>query len=194
MTGQPASVARSRPTASPLPLPDAGRYAVAWTGHRPEFFAAPTGVAAAVHEIAATLKGRYGEGLVFLCGGQRGVDTWAAAAAQLLGIRVHLYLPLPVARFAADWQPADRAALEQSWAHAAERIVVDPDGALGAEAYTRRNRLLAECCDVLIAMWTGLGGGGTAETIAFACGFGRAVEEHRFVASGREPQPGERGV
>jgi hypothetical protein len=47
---------------------------------------------------------------------------------------------------------------------------------------------------VLVAVWTGLGGGGTAETIALAREQGRPVQEHRYPASGRVPRPGERGV
>ena len=167
---------------------------VAWTGHRPEYFAAPEAVARAVAAVAAALRAEHGAALAFHCGGQRGVDTWAAAAAEHLGVPLHLYLPLPVARFSADWPPADGAALARSWAYAAERVVVDPDGTLGAAAYSRRNRLLAERCDVLVALWTGRGGGGTAETIGLAQALGRPVHEHRFAPSARLPRPGERGV
>jgi hypothetical protein len=143
---------------------------------------------------ARDLHAAHGAALDFCCGGQRGVDTWAASAAERLGIPLRLYLPLPVARFAASWSVEDRAALEGSWSYAVERVVSDPDGQLGAEGSSRRNRLLAERCDRLIAMWTGLGGGGTAETIAFARALGRPVEERRFAASGRLPRPGERGI
>ena len=167
---------------------------VAWTGHRPEYFAAPEAVARAVADVAAALRAEHGAALAFHCGGQRGVDTWAAAAAQRLGLPLHLYLPLSVARFSADWLPTDVAALERSWAYAAERVVVDPDGTLGAAAYSGRNRLLAERCEVLVAIWTGRGGGGTAETIELARALGRPIQEHRFAPSARIPQPGERGV
>jgi hypothetical protein len=112
----------------------------------------------------------------------------------VLGIALHLYLPLRVDQFAADWAAGDRAGLERSWWYAVERVVADPEGLLGTGAYMRRNRLLAERCDRLIAVWTGLGGGGTAETIAFARALGRPVEEHRFAPSGHRPEPGERGV
>jgi hypothetical protein len=167
---------------------------VAWTGHRPEFFAEPAAVERHIRELAAAYQADLGTRLAFHCGGQRGVDTWAAAAAEILGIALHLYLPLPIARFAADWPPLDVATVERHWASAAERTVADPDGTLGEEAYSRRNRLLAERGDVLVAVWTGLGGGGTAETIALARALGRPVEEHRFPASDRIPRPGERGV
>src|SRR5262249_11984068 len=108
---------------------------VAWTGHRPEYFADPAAVAREGGAIAQRLRAEHRPALVVHRGGQRGVDPWAADAAERLGVPLHLYLPLPVARFAADWTPADRAALEGSWAYAAERLVVDPEGALGAAAY-----------------------------------------------------------
>lgn len=167
---------------------------VAWTGHRPEFFADPGAVIATIRARARDLHGTHGDALAFHCGGQRGVDTWAATAAESLSIPLHLYLPLSVARFAAGWNAADRAALEQIWAYAVERIVSDPDGVLGEEGYRRRNRLLAERSDLLIALWTGIDRGGTAETIARARNLGRPVEEHWFAPSGRVPEPGERGV
>ena len=167
---------------------------VAWTGHRPDYFADPAAAARAVDGIADALLAEYGPTLAFHCGGQRGVDTWAAAAAERLRRPLHLYLPLPIARFTADWPPADVPALERSWAYAVERVVVDPDGALGAAAYRRRNQLLAERGDLLVAVWTGLGGGGTAETLQAARQLGRPVREHRVAASGRLPGPGERGM
>jgi hypothetical protein len=167
---------------------------VAWTGHRPELFPEPEIIAAAIVMRAGELRHELGAVLAFHCGGQRGVDTWAATAAVRLGVPLHLYLPLPISRFAADWADDDRRVLEQSWASAVERVVVDPAGTMGPDAYTLRNRLLAEHCDLLIAMWTGRGGGGTAETIEIARGLGRQIAEHHFPPSGWVPQAGERGV
>jgi predicted oxidoreductase (fatty acid repression mutant protein) len=167
---------------------------VAWTGHRPEYFANPEAVARAVEAIATVLHAAYGAALVFHCGGQRGVDTWAALAAQRLGLPLQLYLPLPLEQFTADWSPADRAVLERCWDYATERVVVDPTGTLGARAYSARNRLLVERANLLVAVWTGLAASGTGETIQLARAHRRPVEEHRFPASGRVPQPGERGV
>lgn len=167
---------------------------VAWTGHRPDLFAAPDDVASTVADLAAALRARYGADLTFHCGGQRGVDTWAAIAARRLGVPLHLYLPLPPDQFAADWSPDDVRALDASWAYAVARTVVDPAAAPGELAYRERNRLLASQGERLIALWTGLGGGGTAETIALARALGRPVEEHRFAPSGQVPRPGERGV
>ena len=190
------SVGDRRPDSLPHVAPPGARlhWNVAWTGHRPELFADPPAVAQAIGQLAAAYQAAHGAGLVFHGGGQRGVDTWAASAAQALGIALHLYLPLPIAQFAADWPSEDWTTLERLWAYAAERVIVDPTGVLGPAAYRRRNRLLAAHADVLVAVWTGRGGGGTAETIALARALGRPVEEHRFPASGHLPRPGERGV
>jgi hypothetical protein len=176
---------------------------VAWTGHRPEYFANPPAVAAAVAALAAALQAEGESPLAFHCGGQRGVDTWAATAAERLNVPLYLYLPLPPIVFTADWPADDVAALERSRAYAVECVVVEPAAGAStvagpapaaAAAYSRRNWLLAERGDLLVAVWTGLGGGGTAETLAAARQLGRPVREHLFAGSGRVPRPGERGV
>lgn len=111
----------------------------------------------------------------FLVGGQRGVDTWAALAAIALGVPFTLLLPLPVADFTADWSADDRGLLERSMARAADvRVVGSGEPAL---AYSERNRQLAMQSDLLVAVWTGVPGGGTAETIAFARAAGTPVRE-----------------
>jgi hypothetical protein len=172
----------------------APRLHVAWTGHRPELFADPAAAAARVAARAEALCAEHGGAVAFHCGGQRGVDTWAAQAAVRLGVPLHLYLPLPIPLFAADWTPADRAALEATWAAAATRTVVDPTGADPAAAYRARNALLAQRAELLVAVWTGLAGGGTAETLAFARALGRRIEEHRLPRAAYTPRAGERGV
>ncbi|MBX5493315.1 MAG: hypothetical protein IRZ14_19360, partial [Chloroflexi bacterium] len=154
----------------------------------------PGGALARGAPRAETLCAEHGGAVVFHCGGQRGVDTWAAQAALRLGLALHLYLPLPIPLFAADWAAADRAALEATWEAAVMRTVVDPEGAHPAAAYRARNALLAREAELLVAVWTGRGGGGTAETIAFARALGRPVEEHLLPAASYIPQPGERGV
>jgi hypothetical protein len=151
-------------------------------------------VAAAVDAVADALYAEHGPALTFHCGGQRGVDTWAAAAAERLRLPLDLYLPQPIDRFTVGWASADIAALERSWAYARAREVVAAEGDDDLTAYTRRNQLLAERGDWLEAFWTGLGGGGTAETIALARRLGKPVREHCFAASGRVPRAGERGI
>jgi hypothetical protein len=147
---------------------------VAWTGHRPDLFRDPPAARAMVHSTAHELVQSEGA-TSFLVGGQRGVDTWAALAAIALGVPFTLLLPLPVADFTADWFADDRMLLERSMAHATDvRVVGSGEPALG---YSERNRQLATQADLLVAVWTGVPGGGTAETIAFARAVGTPVRE-----------------
>ena len=137
---------------------------VAWTGHRPDLFAHPAAAQAAVTTLADEFARREST-LSFVVGGQRGVDTWAARAAIARGVAFTLILPLEVAQFARDWPAADRHALDLILAAAGEVRVV---GGAPERAFTERNRLLVAEADLLVAVWTGVSGGGTAETIAFA--------------------------
>jgi hypothetical protein len=149
---------------------------IAWTGHRPDLFLDPEAARAAVEATANKVKAER-----FLVGGQRGVDTWAALAAHRLGVPFTLVLPLEVDAFAADWTKHDRRCLEATLGWAAEVRVVG--GETQAAAYTERNRLLATSADLLVAVWTGRGGGGTAETIAFARAASVPIHDVRLPAS-----------
>lgn len=120
--------------------------------------------------------------VTFLVGGQRGVDTWAAEAGIQLGLPVELILPLPPRLFAANWEPSDRARLAALMERASTVEVVAEDGDQD-QAYRERNRRIANRADRLIAVWTGLGGGGTAETLSFFRALGRPLEELRLPAA-----------
>jgi len=141
---------------------------VGWTGHRPDLFRDPLAAAATVDAAARDLVAR--EQLeAFLVGGQRGVDTWAALAAMALGVPFTLILPVDVRQFTSGWTPHERALLEQTLAAAREVRV--------AGGYTERNRQIATAADLLIAVWTRVGHGGTAETVALARAAGTPVRE-----------------
>lgn len=167
---------------------------IGWTGHRPHYFRAPAEAAAAVQREAEELRRTFTGPLVFLTGGQRGVDLWAAEAATQLGIPYHVYLPLPLPKFTADWGVADRAALERVWAAAAERRVLDERGAFGPAAYTLRNQAIAEECDLLVVVWTGRTGGGTYETLSFARALGKPIREVLLPAADVPSDPASRGL
>lgn len=169
-------------------------FRVGWTGHRPHYFRAPAKATAAVQRAAAELRREAAGPLVFVTGGQRGVDLWAAEAATRLGVPYHVYLPLPLAQFAADWDAADRTALERVWAAAAERRVLDESGDFGPGAYTLRNQAIAEECDLLVAVWTGRTGGGTHETIRFARALGKPIREVLLPAADVPSDPASRGL
>jgi uncharacterized phage-like protein YoqJ len=148
---------------------------VAWTGHRPDIFQDPAAARAVVHTTAQQLISQE-QFEHFLVGGQRGVDTWAAQAAIALGVPITLILPLEVADFTGAWSAADRATLESLVTHASDFRIVGSTSDPTA-AYTERNRQLAAQADLLVAVWTQLGGGGTAETIALARAAGTPVRE-----------------
>jgi hypothetical protein len=139
---------------------------VAWTGHRPDIFCDPSAGRAAIDAAARELA-RDVE--YFLVGGQRGVDTWAAMAAIELGVPFTLVLPMPVYAFTRDWSAEDRQVLQDTLARADEVRV--------AAGYTERNRQLATGAHLLVAVWTRLSGGGTAQTIRLARAAGTPVRE-----------------
>jgi hypothetical protein len=147
---------------------------VAWTGHRPDLFRECGRVQATVSDTLRALV-HAGDIEQFLVGGQRGVDTWAAQAAIEAGAPFTLGLPCDVPEFTADWPPADRQLLEQ---HAALASAVHI-----ADGYTARNRWLAASANLLIAVWTGRAGGGTAETVAFARELGTPIRDIRVAGA-----------
>jgi hypothetical protein len=144
-----------------------GAKVVAWTGHRPDLFRDPEAARQAVEAVARELA-EYGTER-FMVGGQRGVDTWAALAAIASGVPFSVLLPLPIDEFARDWSPADRSLLRQTLVHADDWRVVG--------GYSQRNLELVRHAGLLVAVWTGTGGGGTAETLDYARRAGTPVRE-----------------
>jgi hypothetical protein len=140
---------------------------VAWTGHRPDVFLDPSAARAAVESAARDVVDQAADR--FLVGGQRGVDTWAALAAIDLTIPFVVILPFTLDEFTRDWVPADRALLERTMSDALEVRI--------AGGYTRRNEALATGADLLVAVWTRILGGGTAETLELARRAGTPVRE-----------------
>lgn len=156
---------------------------VGWTGHRPDLFARPDAARAALESVARELVA-HAAATAFVCGGQRGVDTWAAQAAVTLG--VELCLLLPEGLVDESWTEADVAALERLRDQAAEVRTV--------ESFSLRNRLVAEGVHLLVAVWTGARGGGTEETIQLAHAAGTPVRELHFDGSAATQPPIGRGV
>ena len=145
---------------------------IAFTGHRPDIFREPDLARATVERLARELQPMARR---FLVGGQRGVDTWAAQAAITLGVPFTLILPIGPARFAADWSAEDRSMLDATLARAEDVQV--------AGTFSERNRRLATNADLLVAVWTGIGGGGTAETLALAEAAQTPIREVRLAAA-----------
>lgn len=164
---------------------------VAWSGHRPDLFADPVTAQHTVDATAAKLDRAHAD-LVFIVGGQRGVDTWAALAGHRLAIPIHLVLPLPPAQFAdSTWTSADREALDHLQAIATQLTIL---GADVKDPYRARNRLVVGLADILYAVWTGTAGGGTEQTIVFARDRAIPVQEIRLDASERASNARGRGI
>jgi hypothetical protein len=140
---------------------------VGWTGHRPELFRDATAARQLLEERAALLLGESAE-LEFVVGGQRGVDHWAAQFAVREAIPFALILPIAVPSFARSWLTDDLAVLEWLMSRAQSVEIVDQHAHLGALAFDRRNELIAQRCNLLQVVWTGLRQGGTFYTVCAA--------------------------
>lgn len=147
-----------------------------WTGHRPDFFADTLRARRSVDAAADSLLSRFGS-CEFVCGGQRGVDQWAAQAAMHRRIPFHILLPHPLALFTQTWVPEERARLIDLMDAAGSVETIDPDGELGALAYDLRSEAMVRRCQIVSAVWVGLRRGGTFLTICAARSRGLLVEE-----------------
>lgn len=163
---------------------------VAWSGHRPAYFAGPAAVEQRIHEIARSLRRVHGDRLRFETGGQLGVDVWAAEAARELGVPYSVCLPLPAEAFTAGWTDAARQRLHRLIEAAADLWIAPPC----LDPYGARNQRLVDASDRLEVCWSGLHSGGTWDTIQRARRAGRRIRFHRFAWSGTTPPPSARGA
>ncbi|MPZ16222.1 MAG: hypothetical protein GEU73_17695 [Chloroflexi bacterium] len=140
---------------------------IAWTGHRPDMFADPSAAQQAVISKSREFLGRE-QGAEFVCGGQRGVDHWAATAALESGILLHLVLPTDVEQFTAGWPEADQEMLHGLVVHTSTLQIVGTARVNRALAYDLRSELVVRRADRIVAVWTGLRQGGTFYTLCAA--------------------------
>ena len=154
---------------------------IAWSGHRPDVFSNPRAAREAVYRVAGA---KAAPDAKFICGGQRGVDQWAAQAAAKQGLSFHLVLPSDPSAFTRDWLPAERSALVELLDVAASVEMVDPEGSLGPLAYDLRNEVILRRAGLLTVVWTGIRRGGTFHTICAARMRGLRVEQVRLKGGG----------
>ena len=157
---------------------------VGWTGHRPDVFRDVVLARWEVERAADALVGRWPE-IEFVCGGQRGVDLWAAAAAIARNVAFHVVLPIPATGFARGWNPEEQRSLSAVLRRAASLEIVDPNSAEGPLTYDRRNEAIVRRSELIVAVWTGIRRGGTFYTLCAARARGLAVEEWRLEPAGR---------
>src|SRR5947209_6240928 len=125
---------------------------VGWTGHRPDVFQSADEARRRLDDLVERVLERR-PNAEFLCGGQRGVDAWAASAAAERGVPFRIVLPMAPEAFTRDWSGADRDTLSALIARAIDVRVVDEEGWLGPLAYDRRNEVVAQESDLLVAVW-----------------------------------------
>jgi hypothetical protein len=159
---------------------------IGWSGHRPDLFRHPHRARSRVEELAEQIARGEG-GVEFVCGAQRGVDTWAASAAQRLGLPLHLVLPLGLELFTNGWRAADRRRLLGLVSAASSVIVIDPEGRLGPLAYDLRNEHVARRAQMLVVVWTGLRRGGTFHTMCAARRWATPVRDYSLEGTSRGP-------
>jgi hypothetical protein len=155
---------------------------IAWSGHRPDVFRDAVAARHTVELCARFAAERWLE-LTFVCGGQRGVDQWAATAGLDLGVSMQLVLPTPPELFARGWHPAERAIFDKLLAAASSLRVMDPYGQLGPLAYDLRNEEVVRRAERLIVIWSGIRRGGTFFTVCAAGVRQLPTELQRLAAS-----------
>lgn len=157
---------------------------VSFTGHRPEKIAGwsgdPVGVERAIRkEVSKHIRALALEGAEeFVSGMAPGFDLWAAD--ELLRLRdegvvgegVRLVAAVPYPQFSASFDESQRVLYEKVVARAEEVVYVAPQYVRGC--YQRRNDLLVERADVVLAYYEGTEGG-TRYTFERGAKMGRRV-------------------
>lgn len=150
---------------------------VSVTGHRPERIGEP----AICHQVKQMMRMvlldiRSAErGVALLSGGARGVDLWAVEIAIKSSVPYELVLPFD--DYAERWLDVDKAQLDY---YRERALRIHTIGEPGKAAYFKRNRYLVDNCDLLVAVYDGKPGGGTAYTVDYARSVGREVRYVRW--------------
>src|SRR6185437_11549523 len=157
-------------------------FVVGVSGHRdlhPDFLEHLRG---AVAEFLKELRKHLADSEVRVMAGMAsGADLLVAQTALELGLPVDAVLPMPLAHYAADFDPDSFASLTKLLAHpevscvelplrpAPEQSATTPAGVSSRDAhYAALTRALTRGCNLLIAIWDGESSvlpGGTADTV-----------------------------
>lgn len=151
-----------------------GKKVCAFTGHRPHKLALldknyeeleVTVRKRLKHEIAKSILDGYS---VFLCGMALGVDFWAAEEVLSLAKEKNIlfYAVIPFAGHCDIWSKKD-IQLYNDIIKKCDNIFIVSDHP-SRYAYLRRDKLLVDCCDRLIAVYNQNIIGGTAYTVRYA--------------------------
>lgn len=153
---------------------------VAVTGHRPERFGDDSACMGVRCALWATLSSLDPDKL--LTGGARGVDLWAAQWATHYAdeIGTPFVVALPFIGHTALWsqrdvEEYDRTMKDGYKSGTLSRIEFLGSSSRKSAAYFKRNRYLVDNCDLLVAVYDGKPGGGTAYTVEYARKVGREI-------------------
>ena len=147
------------------------------TGHRPHTLGGHN-PAKCVSDIKDYLRNTannlltyHGDDLVFISGGATGVDQWWAEIALEYGIPYELFLPFPT--FTTRWESSVQQRFDILYENASAINMIRQEYA--PQAYSDRNRAMAESCTYAIAIWNGRPSG-TANAIAHLKQLGKEIE------------------
>ena len=144
-----------------------------------------TGHRAIPNEVRARLNGLLTRAIAyaydngcrsFYCGGALGFDTMAAKAIILFRMshpdaRLIILVPCKDQSLAWQWAAKD---MYDYLLSAADEVVYVTDGAYTSDCMRRRNAMLAEVCDILIA-YSGNPRSGSGQTVRMAQKLGKTV-------------------
>jgi len=155
------------------------RYAIAFTGHRPEKRNEPEKIGGydinhplrqaiikAMTDAVNRAVKKYGETheIVAITGGALGIDQDAARIAYKLGIP--FIVAVPCQGQDSKW-PAESKKRYQKMLSLASEVVMVHDGPYNNTCMQDRNIWMVDNCDALIAVWNGTKGG-TANCVRYA--------------------------
>lgn len=110
----------------------------------------------------------YGNRVILASGMALGVDTWWAEEAVLLGIPIEAYLPF--AGQADGWSDEHRRVYHDLLQNATAVSIVSENGYTGPRdnwKYYRRNEVMCNASNMLVAVWNGDSKGGTAGCVRY---------------------------
>ena len=143
-------------------------YKVAFTGHRDVDSVA---VGYLLQRYLSRICSRH-RSVLGITGGAVGVDMLAAEVCADCGAPYVVILPFPFRIFTAKWSSSARARLRRVISGAVRTFVVQRNFSMSG--YMRRNMVMVNHCDVLLAVWRGTPGG-TANTVRYARQVGKPV-------------------
>lgn len=139
-------------------------FKVAFTDHRIQNLRDPVTVRAKIARFLSLQHEEHSD-LMVISGGALGVDQLAAEEAQRQAIPVIFILPFPVSVISARWRSKDWEHLKALVTKATAAYQIQKG--FSFDAYQLRNEAMANHCDLLCAVFSGLPGG-TANCIRYA--------------------------